>query len=431
VYALKSFVQIGLAVLCLAGMWLHVDRVVVGHQVSEAARLGTPRGNLSDLYPVWYGSRELLLHGRNPYNAEVTREIQAGYYGRPIEQARLNDPRNEQAFAYPAYVAFLLAPTVTLPFAGARVIFFWLLMVLTGASVLLWLRVLQWKLTCTQLAVSLTLVFGGFQVVQGLKLQQLSLLVAFFIAMAFMALSREQLLGAGVLMGLAMIKPQLASPVAAWLMLWTASRWRERWKFAAGFIGCVVLLAVGAEFLLHGWMGKFADAISAYRRYAAGGRLLDQMLPAATAVPILACLLVGVALACWRVRNLDAGDERFLLITALVLAVTLLIPPMYPPHYQLLLLPGVFLLVRDARPLNIVFRFMLVLTAGMMVWSWLLAISLAGASFFTLRAQQYWDVPLWTTVVFPIPVIACLGLMTYGKLRGRYHVHLAERGRSE
>ena len=92
VYALKSFVQIGLAVLCLAGMWLHVDRVIVGHQVSEAARLGTPRGNLSDLYPVWYGSRELFLHGRNPYSAEVTREIQAGYYGRPIEQARLNDP---------------------------------------------------------------------------------------------------------------------------------------------------------------------------------------------------------------------------------------------------------------------------------------------------------------------------------------------------
>ena len=416
VYALKSFVQIGLAVLCLAGMWLHVDRVIVGHQVSEAARLGTPRGNLSDLYPVWYGSRELFLHGRNPYSAEVTREIQAGYYGRPIEQARLNDPRNEQAFAYPAYVAFLLAPTVTLPFAGARVIFFWLLMVLTGASVLLWLRVLQWKLTCTQLAVSLTLVFGTFQVVQGLKLQQLSLLVAFFIAMAFMALSRGQLLGAGVLMGLAMVKPQLAAPVAVWLMLWAASRWRGRWKFAAGFIGCVVLLAVGAEFLLPGWTGKFAEAVSAYRRYAAGGRLLEQMLPATIALPLLACLLAAVASACWRVRKLDAGDEDFVLVTALVLAVTLLIPPMYPPHYQLLLLPGVFLLVRDAKPLNIVFRFLMVLSAGMMVWSWALAIVLAGASLFTLHAQHYWDAPLWTTVVFPIPVITCLGLMAYQKV---------------
>jgi len=423
VYALKSFVQIGLAVLCLAGMWLHVDRVVVGHQVAEAARLGTPRGNLSDLYPVWYGSRELLLHRRNPYGPEVTREIQAGYYGRPIEQARPNDPRNEQAFAYPAYVAFLLAPTMRLPFAIVRVIFFWLLMALTAASVLLWMRVMRWKLRCPQIAVTLLLIFGSFQVVQGLKLQQLSLLVAFFIALAFSALFRGQLLGPGILLGLAMIKPQLACPVAAWLMLWAVSRWRQRWKFVPGFIGCVVLLAVGAEFLLPGWMEKFAEAVSAYRRYAAGGRLLEQMLPAALALPLLACLLAGVAFACWRVRKLDAGDERFVLVTALVLAVTLLIPPMYPPHYQLLLLPGVFLLVRDARPLNIVFRFMLVLAAGMMVWSWLLAMILAGASFFTLRPQQYWDGPLWTTVVFPIPVIASLCLMTLRKLASRPDFH--------
>jgi len=416
VYALKSFVQIGFATLCLAGMWLHVDRVVVGHQVSEAARLGTPRGNLSDLYPVWYGSRELLLHQRNPYSPEVTREIQAGYYGRPIEQARPNDPTNEQAFAYPAYTAFLLAPTVKLPFPVVRVVFFWLLMMLTAASVLLWMKAIAWKLACPQIAITLLLTFGSFQVVQGLKLQQLSLLVAFFVALAFIALSRGRLLAAGVLLGLAMIKPQLACPVSVWLTLWAASRFRERWRFAAGLIGCCILLAVGAEFLLPGWIRKFAEAVIAYRRYAAGGRLLDQMLPAAIAVPLLACLLAGVAVACWRVRKLDANDEAFKLISALVLAFTLLIPPMYPPHYQLLLLPGVFLLVRDAKPLNIVFRFLLVLAAGMMVWSWLLAIILAATSFFTLRAQQYWDAPLWTTVVFPIPLVGCLGLMTYKKV---------------
>ncbi|HEY4052302.1 MAG TPA: hypothetical protein VGL74_01075, partial [Terriglobales bacterium] len=95
---LKAALQPVLALLCLAGMWLHVDRVMVGHQVAEAVRLGSPRGNLSDLYPVWYGSRELLLHGRNPYSAEVTREIQAGYYGRPLDPSRSADPTNQQAF---------------------------------------------------------------------------------------------------------------------------------------------------------------------------------------------------------------------------------------------------------------------------------------------------------------------------------------------
>ena len=403
----------------MSGMWLHVDRVVVGHQVAEAARLGTPRGNLSDLYPVWYGTRELLLRGRNPYSSEVTREIQTGYYGRAIEISKPNDPRNEQAFAYPAYVAFVLAPTVKLRFTVVRAIFFWLLAALTAASVALWMRFLRWKLAWEELALALLLVLGSFQAVQGLKLQQLSLLVAFFIALVFVSLARGWLIAAGLLLGLAMIKPQLAAPAAVWLILWAVARWRERWKFVAGFVGCLLALVVAAEYLLPGWVGKFADAVNAYRRYAAGGRLLEQMLPPLIAVPLLACVLAAVGFACWRARKLEGSDEVFALVSALVLAVTLLVPPMYPPHYQLLLLPGVFLLVRDGRPTKIVFRFLYVLSAGLMVWSWLLAFALAMASFFTLRAQQYWTLPLWTTVMFPVPVIACLGWMAGEKLSWR------------
>lgn len=406
-------------------MWIYVDRVLVQHQKNEALITGRPRGNLSDLYPTWLGARELLLHRRDPYSSEVTREIQAGYYGRPIDATRREDPTNEQAFAYPVYVAFILAPTVKLPFAAVRMISFWLLAALTTVSVPLWMRFLRWKLDWRQIVVMVVLVFGTFQVVQGVKLQQLSLLVAFLLAAAFVALARGWLAVAGVLLGMAMIKPQLAGPVALWLMLWVLSDWRRRRCLAAGFVGCIVVLAVGAEFLLPGWIGKFSGAVSAYRRYAAGGRLLQQMFPTVIAVPLLACLLAAVAFACWRARKLGANDDGFALISSLVLAVTLLIPPMYPPHYQLLLLPGVFLLVRDAQPTNIVFRFLYALSAGLMVWSSPLAIVLAAASFFTLRAQQYWALPLWTTVVFPVPVIACLGWMGYEKFGRRRPVRLA------
>ncbi|MGD1006096.1 MAG: hypothetical protein ABR980_02565, partial [Ignavibacteriaceae bacterium] len=42
----------------------------------------------SDLYPRWLGSREALLHHRDPYGADVTREIQTGFlfkiHGDPI-----------------------------------------------------------------------------------------------------------------------------------------------------------------------------------------------------------------------------------------------------------------------------------------------------------------------------------------------------------
>ncbi len=90
-----------LALLAATSMWFYVDRILVGHQVADAAAHDRPRGNLSDLYPRWLGARELLLHQRNPYSDEVALEIQKGYYGRALDPARPEDPKDRQGFAYP------------------------------------------------------------------------------------------------------------------------------------------------------------------------------------------------------------------------------------------------------------------------------------------------------------------------------------------
>ena len=96
-----------LSILCAVGTWTYADRVLVPHQKSDAIAYRRPRGNLSDLYPRWLGARELLLHGRDPYSADVTREIQIGFYGRPLDPSRPEDPSDEEGFAYPVYVIFL------------------------------------------------------------------------------------------------------------------------------------------------------------------------------------------------------------------------------------------------------------------------------------------------------------------------------------
>src|SRR5512142_2329456 len=111
---------VALALLVAASMWLYVQGVLVPYQQADAVRYSRPRGNLSDLYPRWLGARELLLHGRDPYSRQVTREIQVGYYGRPLDPGRPGDPKDQQRFAYPVYVAFPLAPTVLLPFAWVQ-----------------------------------------------------------------------------------------------------------------------------------------------------------------------------------------------------------------------------------------------------------------------------------------------------------------------
>src|SRR5260370_15693975 len=124
---MRSPYPIGLAtsLLLCSGMWLYVSRVIVPQQKAYAAIHGNPRGNLSDLYPRWLGSRELLLHHRDPYSPEITRVIQSGYYGRPLDVDRPNDPGDQEAFAYPVYVAFLLAPTIRLPFPPVPAVLPW------------------------------------------------------------------------------------------------------------------------------------------------------------------------------------------------------------------------------------------------------------------------------------------------------------------
>src|SRR5260370_35957636 len=133
------------AAVAAASMWFYVVRILVPYQVADAAAHQRPRGNLSDLYPRWLGARELLLHHRNPYADDVTREIQEGYYGRALDPNRPDDPKDREGFAYPGYVVLLLAPALALPFPLLQAAFYWLLAVLTAASVGLLRRPLLWR----------------------------------------------------------------------------------------------------------------------------------------------------------------------------------------------------------------------------------------------------------------------------------------------
>ncbi len=137
---LKTLFLLAGSALLAASVWIWVQDITIPRQEAEAREHGIPRGNLSDLYPRWLGARELLLRGRDPYGNDVTREIQEGYYGRPLDPNRPFDPKDQQAFAYPLYVVFILAPMIAMPFGIVQRIFLLLLIALTVASVPLWLQ---------------------------------------------------------------------------------------------------------------------------------------------------------------------------------------------------------------------------------------------------------------------------------------------------
>lgn len=404
--------------LCAASMWLYVQRVLVTHQIADAAAHGKPRGTLSDLYPRWLGARELLLHGRDPYSAAVTREIQIGYYGRPLDSARLYDPKDQQGFAYPVYVAFYLAPTINLSFDVVRRAFFWVLLGLTAVSVPIWLWFLQWRVPLWTQASIAVLTVGSLAVVQGLKLQQMTLAVVALMAVAIMLLVTDHQIAAGILLALATVKPQLVFPLLLWLAIWTASDWKSRYRWAASFLMTMAVLFVAAEIWLPHWIPKFWEAVREHQRYTEAVPILHKLTPAPWSGFLEVAAGMAAIYVCWKNRKYAEHSPAFAFNTCLVLAVTLVVVPTFALYNQVLLLPALLMLVRDQRAIwnrSLSGRVLLVAVAVLLSWQWLSSMVLAGLSFVmpVEVVQRAWAVPAWTALTLPVAVAALMLFVAY------------------
>jgi hypothetical protein len=409
-----------LALGLFVSMWFYVQGILIPYQENDARTHNRPRGILSDLYPRWIGSRAVLLEHRDPYSDEVTREIQTGYYGRPIDPNRPGDPHDEQRFAYPVYVAFLLYPTLQIPFESVQALFRWGLFVVTAATVLLWLRFLDWRLPTWAVVALILVTCGSFQVIQGIKLQQLSLLVAFLISACAAVLVAGNLVLPGVLLALATIKPQLAVLPAFWLMLWAISGWRERRRLVLAFAATLALLVGAGEYILPGWIPRFLAGINAYERYTGGGSLLDLLAGRTVGALLTVACLLGLAAMLWRMRTMSAGSYEFRAAMAVVLVVTVVVVPMMAPYNQVLLLPAIFLVVQAWKELwrrGPVSRICLVIAAVLVLWPWVVSVALAAASFFLPgeTEQRAWAVPLWSSVGIPVVILPLAVSMTMSK----------------
>ncbi len=405
--------------LVLAGcMWFYVRGVLVPYQRAEALAHDHPRGNLSDLYPRWLGARELLLNRRDPYGPEITREIQIGYYGRALDPLRPGDPRDQQAFAYPVYVVFLLAPLVSMPFDMIRAPFYGLLLVLTLAAAIMWVRTLRWRLSNFGIAILILLVLGSLPVAQAMELQQLTLLVAALLAACAFLIVSEKLFLAGILLALATIKPQLSLPLAAWLILWSLSNWRLRKTFLLGFFLTMGILFVAGEWILPGWHTEFLHAVAAYRQYTNGGSLFDDLTSRIWGFVLSVAVSIMAAVICWRLRRESETSTRFGFAFALVMAVTLVLIPTTSPYNQALLLPGIFLLLRDRPRLwkqNRPTRLLCAFAGAILLWPWIAAVGLTVASFIlpASRVQQAWAIPFYTSIATPLAVLGPLFLYAF------------------
>jgi hypothetical protein len=404
-------------------MWFFFQRVLVPYQQADAAVHDRPRGNLSDLYPRWWGAHELLLHHRDPYSPEVTREIQAGYYGRMLDPSRPGDPKDEQGFAYPAYVAFLLAPTIYSPFPEVQRGFVILLWVIAAASVLLWMKALQWRLGPAPTMAIVLLTLGSLPVVQGIKLQQLTLLVAAMLAACVAAIVNGWLLPAGVLLALATVKPQLAWLPALWLMLWTFRDWRSRRRFAWAASVTLSALVIGAQVVLPGWIPHFVAALREYHRYTHNVSVLGWLLTPLGGNIAGVFLFILSAWLCWPLLKEDARSEEFRMTAAMVFALTLVLVPMFAPYNQVLLLPVIFSLCGSQQRWRRtrVARLLVGITALLLFWPWIASIVLMLESIFVPPAtvQRLWKLPFLASLMLPILMFVLTAAWAIATRQGR------------
>jgi hypothetical protein len=426
--------EMWVALLCAGSMWFYVQRVLIPYEKADAAVHERPRGNLSDLYPRWLGARELLLHHRNPYGSDITTEIQKGYYGRELDSARPDDPKDRQGFAYPVYVVFLLAPLIGFPFHAVQAFFHGLLVVLTVVSVWLWLRVLRWELPLMGVAACIALTLGSFPAVQGIKLEQLSLLVAALLAASVACVTSGFLFLGGALLALATIKPQLAWPLVGWLLLWAVNDWRARRKLLLGFGLVMVLLLGGAEIMLPGWWRMFAQAIGQYHQYTQNQSVIEVMLnevlgrtAGGTMGRVGAQILAVMAgLACvpalWKLRGKRPDASGFRAATALMLALTVLVIPMFAPYNQVLLLPAIFLLVRERAAFvsrSRTRRWAYAIGAILVGWQWMASLGLTAIYLLVSRARalEGWQWPFFATFALPVWIFALIFSLVRDEVR--------------
>jgi hypothetical protein len=373
---MKLRIWLLLGILAAGISCVYMSCVLLPWEYSVDVEHGRLKAQMGDLYPRWVGTRELLLRGRNPYGPEVSHEIQMAFYGHVIDQRYEQpgvDPIDEQRFVYPVYVVFLLAPTIYVDFPHLQIsapVFF---AALTAIGLLLWLDVLRWRPPKALITALVLFVLSCPQIMQGLRLRQLGLVVAFLLALSAWCITRERLAIAGVLLAISTVKPQMVVLPLAWLLLWGVGAWRTRWPLLAGFGVTLSALVSLGDLILPGWPVYFLDGLMAYRKYFPTTSLLCLALGNLVGGVVSAIAVLGILALAWRNRKADAVSPEFAQTMAAFFISATIVLPLLTPYNQVLLLLPAMMIARDWGILPKLGRRFFV---AVVAWPWIAAFSL-------------------------------------------------------
>jgi len=356
----------------------------------------------NDLLPRWVGVRA-AFRGENPYSADVLRELQTAYYGRPLTTADAG--LEPQGFYEPAHAVILLRPLALLPWKAARLAFLVIAPLLLAVGFWLCIRAFTLSSRVAFIATSLTL--ASWPVMWGLRLQQLTLLIAAFVFLACVLIVRGHDISAGMLLAASTIKPQLVAPLILWLFLWSVLQ--RRYWLLASFVGAMTALLIPTEILVPNWFPRWIHYVAAYPH---NGNTAMPLVIALGKMPGLLCtvaLVLASAFVLWRSRSAAASSPSFGFAFSLLLATALCVTPTKLPviYNQVLLAPAAVILA-CWKPSGYYSRLVRSLAVGAFVWGFVsVLIAMAGESILA-QSSPWIGIPFLN--VF-LPVAATVALL--------------------
>jgi len=364
----------------------------------------------SDLVDDWVGVRD-AYRGMDPYSLPVTHDIQMVYYGRLITPA---DNVPDQAFPYPAYLIVPFAPLAPLSWPAVRLTF--LIVMIPGTLLGVWavIRFLNLELTRARVALVAFLTICSWPVMWALRLQQPTLVVAACLFCATLLFMRGRQIPAGLLMAVAMVKPQLALPLSCWFVAW--SFLHRSWRFTISFAATMAFMLLFTERIVPHW---FPHWIAALHRYGSshGALPLELILGRWAGLIASSALAVWSCARLWEMRRCAAESKEFSYSATLILSLTLCFNLTFPPniYIQIVLLPAGLLLFHTTAPKDRSGLFHRI-ALGLLTWT-LVAAPIAVLGETLCGTSGFWgSLPFLNQLIAPIVTVAVVLLpLTAGK----------------
>ena len=390
--------------------------------VSRQLAGGYEYGN--DFYQIWLTTKELLTHRTDPYSPAMQQKIETGLYGRTLDRAARRDAAVPyRGYSYPLQANVLLAPLGFLSFEGVQIVLSVLLPLCVAVSVVCWCRAFGMNLSWYTLASLIVIALGSYPVLEGIYALQPTLMVAALTAVAMLLLRRNRLLVAGIVLALGAVKPHLIAPLALWLAVWSISDWSRRKTFLISFAVASTALLLATQIWVPGWWLGWWHSLSTYRQMNTPPLL--RLVLGTTAGYVAGFLLVLFGLvAAVRFRRVEADSSLFLLVSAFVLAITVVVGSSSIAVYdQFLLFPTILWLWCERRDIlrsGWPVRLITLLAMGTFLWTWATAslLTISSPALSWSRSFRAVLLPLATAASFPLITVLLLTLMVWGALRG-------------